>query len=225
VQHLLPGLPKPLAQAAGRPFLEWVVRHLSRQGIGRIVLSTGYLGDKIEKFAATLKISGVSIMCVREGEALGTAGGFLHALRSSGTDEGEVLACNGDSLVLAELAPVYAALDDSTVDGALVAVRLSDSSRYGTLQIDDNGMLVGFAEKRPGAGYINAGLYFFRRGTIAHLPERKPLSFEYDVFPSLLAAGARIQVIATDAPFLDIGTEPSLAQADAFIRDNMKWFE
>jgi len=49
-------------------------------------------------------------------------------------------------------------------------------------------------------------------------------SFEHDVFPALLARGARIAVRVCDAPFIDIGTEDSLAQADAFVQAHARWF-
>ena len=51
------------------------------------------------------------------------------------------------------------------------------------------------------------------------------MSFKYHVFPALLADGARNRVATCDAPFLDIGTEKVFAQAGAFIKDNMRWFE
>ena len=48
VAHLLTGIPKPMAPVAGRPFLEWVVRCLARQGIPKVLLSTGHLAEVVE---------------------------------------------------------------------------------------------------------------------------------------------------------------------------------
>ncbi|MCX8013056.1 MAG: sugar phosphate nucleotidyltransferase, partial [Rectinema sp.] len=155
---------------------------------------------------------------------LGTAGGFLHALSASGATGSEVLVCNGDSLLLVDLALLFDALRDPSIDGALFAVRVRDAARYGTVRFDDQRSLIGFTEKRPGQGSINAGVYLFRRATIARFPDRRPLSFEYDVFPSLLADGARFAVVEVQAPFLDIGTEESLAQANDFVLNNASWF-
>ena len=42
VAHLLAGIPKPMVPVAGKPFLEWVVRCLARQGIRKAILSTGH---------------------------------------------------------------------------------------------------------------------------------------------------------------------------------------
>ncbi len=82
-----------------------------------------------------------------------------------------------------------------------------------------------FAEKRPGAGTISGGVYLLRRETIARFPAATgALSFETEVFPALLAQGDRLRVVDQEAPFLDIGTEESLARAGRFISDNMHWF-
>jgi len=220
VRHLLRRLPKPLAPVAGRPFLEWQLRYLRRQGIERAVLSTGYRADEVDAFAGALAVPGLQVSCVRELQPLGTGGGFLHAIEHSELGQSGALVCNGDSLVLAPLEPLLA----QSTDGALLAVEVEDASRFGSLRTRD-GLLEGFAEKRPGAGLVNAGVYLFRRATIARFPRKMPLSFEYDVFPALIGAGARIGVVPCKAPFLDIGTERTLAQADAFIRSNLNWFE
>lgn len=220
IRHLLPDLPKPLAPVAGRPFLEWVIRYFRKQGLADIVVSAGFLSERIFEFS---KSSGVT--CIAESQPLGTGGGFVHALSAAGDRGGDVLACNGDSLVLADLKLLLAEFGDGGVDAALLGVRVPDASRFGTLKTDASGRLLGFAEKHPGAGLVNGGVYLFRRALLARFPGQRPLSFEYDVFPALLSQGANIRVVSCEAPFLDIGTEATLAQAGAFIEKHKEWFE
>ncbi|MDY7014253.1 MAG: sugar phosphate nucleotidyltransferase [Cyanobacteriota bacterium] len=219
VQHLLPQLPKPMASVAGKPFLEWVVRYLGRQGIPKILLSTGYLGNVIEEHFDSLSIPGAQIRCCRETEPLGTAGGFLNAADSE-PKPSAWLVLNGDSLVFASLAALTELLVDSTVDGAILGVSTRDASRFGTLVSDEGGNLLRFAEKRSGAGTINAGIYLLRPALLEALPRNVPLSFEQDVFPRWLEGGKRLKIRAIAAPFLDIGTPESLPQAEAFIQQN-----
>ena len=109
-------------------------------------------------------------------------------------------------------------------DGAILGVRVGNAKRFGTLRTKD-GMLLGFEEKRDGKGVVNAGVYLFRPTALERFPRKAPLSFEYDVFPALVAACARIAVMRCQAPFIDIGTEESLARADEFIERQMDWFE
>lgn len=216
ISHLQPHLPKPLIPAAGRPFIEWVIRHFQSQGIRQFVISLGHLAEVADAYFRQRADDGLSIMTVRETEPLGTGGGFLFAQRAAGDADPLVLA-NGDSLVLADLAGAWRQLEDPTVDGVVVGLAVDDAARYGGLEVDDAGRLLRFREKQPGAGLINAGVYCFRRRLLASFPTQLPLSMELDVFPSLLRQGAKLMVHRSRAPFLDIGTPESLAEAEGFI--------
>lgn len=225
IKHLLGDLPKPMAPVNGKPFVEWVVRYLAAQGVRNVVLSTGYQADTVEKHFRSQPVRDVRIACVPETTPLGTAGGFLNATSGAGEKPAAWLVLNGDSLVLAPLDDCFRSLDDATIAGSIVGVQVPDASRFGTLSRNAAGDAVGFAEKRPGAGVINAGIYLFRASTIDRFPRKTPLSFETEVFPALLAAGLRMKVCVTDAPFLDIGTPESLPQAEQFIRRHAGFFE
>jgi D-glycero-alpha-D-manno-heptose 1-phosphate guanylyltransferase len=224
VQHLLPGLPKPMAPVAGRPFLEWVVRYLAKQGVRRVIISTGYLTGVVEKHFQGRPVRGVEVQCVAETEPLGTGGGFLHAVKQADETAPLWLVLNGDSLVFANLALAAAPFSDARISGVVVGRAVPDASRYGTLAIGPAGELLRFEEKRPGAGVINSGVYLLRHSLLAEFPPKSPLSFERDVFPAFIGRGLRLQTVVTEAPFLDIGTPESLPQAEAFIRDNLDEF-
>lgn len=224
VQHLLPGIPKPMAQVRGRPFVEWVVRWLARQGVRNVVISTGHLASVVEEHFQKQPIPGVTVQCVPESSSLGTAGGFLNAVRESGLKPPAWMVTNGDSLALTPLQELARTLADSAVAGAIQGVEVTDASRYGTLLADSTGRLTGFEEKRPGRGVISAGMYLLRPKLLDHFPARLPLSFERDVFPELIERKVHLQLCCAEAPFLDIGTPESLPQAEAFIRDNLDQF-
>lgn len=218
IRHLLPDIPKPMAPVAGRPFVEHVVRHLARLGLTEVVLSTGHLSEVLERHFTPGLVPGVSVRCVREAGPLGTGGGFLHAAQGSGLHPAVWLVANGDSMVQADLRPFLADFTAGGWDAAILGLRVDDAARYGSLETGPGGELRRFAEKRPGRGTINAGVYLFRADVLAAFPPGQPLSFENQVFPALLAAGRRIKVHDLAAPFLDIGTPESLAQSEQFIR-------
>lgn len=223
IRHLLDDLPKPLAPVNGRPFLEWILRFISKQKHGSIIFSTGYLADKIETFA-TQNILGINIKCVREDFPLGTAGGVLNALDKYGADFDNVLVLNGDSLVLADFTPLFECFKDSSIKVAVLGVQVENADRFGTLDVGEKGRLVGFKEKQAGSGLINAGVYLFRREILDSLPRSASLSFELDIFPKLLVKNVPIKVVDVDAPFIDIGTESSLGDASLFIENNYQCF-
>jgi D-glycero-alpha-D-manno-heptose 1-phosphate guanylyltransferase len=224
IRHLLDDVPKPMAPVAGRPFLEWVVRYFRTQGVRRFVLSTGYRAEVIARHFAAQPVPGVDVICVPETEPLGTAGGFLHAVAGSGFASSLWLVANGDSLALTALDGFIAEAATEPVSAAILALAVPDTSRFGTLDVTSDGRLVRFAEKRPGAGLINAGVYAFKGKTLGLFPAKWPLSFELEVFPALLSGPGEIAVQAVEAPFLDIGTPASLAEAGRFIQANFSYF-
>ena len=220
IKHLVPAVPKPMVQIHGRPFLEWVIGYLRREGIRRVLISTGHLGQVIEKHFAAQPVDDVAVHCAREAAALGTAGGFLNAVSASGDRPDAWLVCNGDSLVFADLKAATAPLGEPQVEGVVVGVAVPDASRYGRLAFDKTGRLLKFEENKPGTGVMNAGIYIFKPALLSQFPSKRPLSFEQDVFPQLLAAGVHLHVGVNAAPFLDIGTPESLALAEAFVLEN-----
>jgi D-glycero-alpha-D-manno-heptose 1-phosphate guanylyltransferase len=224
VAHLLPGIPKPMARVAGKPFVEWVVRCLTCQGIQNVLLSTGHLAEMVERHFQPQPVAGVSTRCFAETRPLGTAGGFLNAARLSGESPAAWLVVNGDSLVFADLKLAAAELSNPAAAGVVVGCAVADASRYGTLAIGPTGELRGFTEKRPGKGVINAGMYLLRHSLLRELSGTMPLSFEQEVFPQLISRGFLLKVCAVDAPFLDIGTPESLRQAESFVQQNRAWF-
>jgi len=216
VQAQLPGLPKPMAPVAGRPFLEWVVRFFARHGAAEFIISTGYRAEQIAAHFAAEPVPGVQVRCRAETSPLGTAGGFLNCLPENPAAAGRWIVANGDSLVLADPHPLLAALRGNGIQAAVLGLAIEEASRYGTLEADSADRLTAFREKRPGPGVINSGLYAFTGASLAQLPGRRPLSFEFDVFP-LLAARGLVAVARTVAAFLDIGTPASLLEAERFI--------
>jgi D-glycero-alpha-D-manno-heptose 1-phosphate guanylyltransferase len=224
IKHLLGDLPKPMAQVNGKPFVEWIVRYLAAQKIRNVILSTGFMAETIEKHFQSQPVKNVRVACVAETKPLGTAGGFLNAIRSAQGKPDAWLVMNGDSLALAPLEKMFESFDEPKIEGAILGVRVPDASRFGTISKNEGVELTGFNEKKSGAGTINAGIYLFRANVVENFPGKIPLSFETDVFPALIAGKVRVKVCVTDAPFLDIGTPESLPLAEKFIRDNANFF-
>jgi len=218
IKHLLPNVPKPMAEVAEKPFLAWVLTYLQRQGIQKALLSTGYLAEIIEQYAQTRPIPDLDLKCYPETRPLGTAGGFLNSVKESQENPKAWLVLNGDSLIFTDLAPLNQYLEDESVDGVILGVSVPDASRFGSLVYDEQKTLLQFAEKQSGKGVINGGVYLLRNKLVQQFPTNFPLSFEYDIFPSLLQQQICLKVHPVTAPFLDIGTPDSLAQAESFIR-------
>lgn len=214
-----PGRPKPLVEVAGQPFLHWVTRWAEAQGEQHMVLAACHMADQVQAWAMAEGAArpDCKFSVTVEPGLLGTGGGLVYAASQHPDDH--YLCLNGDSATFVSLKPAQEWLkSDPGLDGVIIAKHLDDAGRFGSLDIGPDGLLKGFREKQPGAGWINAGIYLLRGKLLAMEP--KAMSIEFDCFPRWLAEGARIGVLAATADFLDIGTPETLAQASRFIEAN-----
>lgn len=205
-------VPKPMAPVGERPFLEYLLEFLRRQGVRRAVLSVGYKREVIvEHFGGSW--NGLEIGYAIETEPMGTGGGAR--LGMAETTSEAVYLLNGDSFLAAPLAPLASALERAPL--AMAVRREVDTGRYGVCLFDDDGRIQGFGAGRPGeAGFINAGVYAIRRDVFDGLDLPAAFSFEND-FLARSAATLGARAVPQDGAFIDIGLPESFAQAQTFV--------
>lgn len=218
-QH--PGVPKPLVPVAGRPWLEWVVRHYVDHGVYRFVLATSHLGEQVEGWIeARTQINDESLVCVPDPTPRGTGGAVLNCLPHVCTPY--VLIANGDTLLLKAPPPTVA-----RIDGYAVGLHLADTGTPGRLRFNDSGFLTGLDDPSPGRqGWVNTGVYQFQTARLRVAIDREldqPISFEALLNAALTRGRLRIVVAAHHPapPFLDIGTPEGLARAEGFVREHL----
>jgi histidinol-phosphate phosphatase family protein len=192
-------IPKVVAPVGGRPYLAWLLDQL--HGFDRVTIATGHAAGVVE--SAIRAREGLTYS--RETSPLGTGG----AVKLAGAG-GFVL--NGDSYCGVS----FDAFEAFARGGpAIVLTHVPDTSRYGRVDIDDEGCVTAFREKGiAGPGWINAGIYFLPRSTVASLPDG-PSSLERDLFPRLAASGS-LRGYRGGGPFLDIGIPEAYRAAPAF---------
>src|SRR5690606_36468159 len=109
-------VPKPLAPVAGRPFLAWVLDHLDRRGIGRVILAAGYRAGEVQRVIGS-RWQRMQVEYSIESAPLGTGGAIRQACGLLHGDRVHVL--NGDTFL--EYDP--GSLADATVEaGAVIGV-------------------------------------------------------------------------------------------------------
>ena len=146
---------------------------------------------------------------------MGTAGALVQAAPLLDSDLALVL--NGDSIFYADLEAFYAWHLAAGSPATLMLAQVQDVARFGQVQFDERGYLLGFDEKgsRSGPGWINSGIYLLSRNLLESLPDQRPLSLEREGFPSWIGRGLR--AYPAQGSFLDIGTPESYRQAEDFI--------
>jgi len=197
-------VPKPMAQIAGRPFLELLLRQLKRHGFSRVILSVGYKQEVIREHFGQ-KAFGLELVYSIETSPLGTGGALREAARHIRTET--ALVMNGDSYTdvdLSRLGREHAA-NDADVTVVVIPENRVDA---GSVVLDSKGKIKAFAEKRhiPESRYLSAGVYILGKLLIAGVPEGSKISLEEQLFPQWLADGKSIEGFVCEGRCLDIGT-------------------
>lgn len=194
------GLPKPMVDVAGVPFLYRIMKRLEASSCAHIYLSLCYKADFIiNRVLADTPVT-VPISFIVEGEPLGTGGAIKHAAESSIKNE-EFLVLNGDTFIDIDYLDFFKQRPEATT--LLCAVKVHNASRYGRVQLDDNGYITGFREKESSEpGIVNSGLYRLQRTEILKFVTNRVFSFEKDF---LTPSYRKIHCIVSDRFFVDIG--------------------
>jgi NDP-sugar pyrophosphorylase family protein len=202
--------PKILAQVRGRPFVYYLLDQLADAGVSNIVLCTGYLAEQVEDCLGN-NYRGIELRYSVESEPLGTGGALRFALHEIPSPR--FLVMNGDSYCGADLRQLVQVHMDHAAQATMVVSSVNDTSRFGSVQMDSNGEVVGFAEKQDssGSGWVNAGIYVLERAVIAGIPPDANVSLEREVFPALLGKG--LFACQSRAALWDIGVPDTYARA------------
>ncbi len=212
LRAVISDVPKPLAPINGKPFLHYVLQHLQKHGLQHVVLSVGYMHEKIQAEIGN-EYLGMKISYAIEHDALGTGGGIRLGMKLC-LDE-HVLAMNGDTFYEVPLIDFFKNYSDHSCDALLATRSVEEGARYGTLQIEQN-RITAFREKSPehgGKQLINGGVYAMNRNRFMEMTSSgEKFSIEYDFFGKH-TADLRLNAFVCDAYFIDIGIPDDYARA------------
>jgi NDP-sugar pyrophosphorylase family protein len=198
--------PKPLLPVSGMPFLDWLAAALEAEGVEEMVLASGFRSDALSAWTRRAKTD-LRIRNFIEVEPLGTGGAL--PLMKEWLDDVFVVV-NGDSLLDVPIPDLHSLLLSSGADAAVALRFVEDVSRYGSVTLEGD-RIAGFGEKTAsGPGWINGGVYVFRRSVLEDLAS--PSSLESDLLP-MLAERGQLAGLECDGFFIDIGLPETLAAA------------
>ena len=197
-------IPKCMAPVDGKPFLQYQLEWLSRFDIGHVVLSVGYLREKVMDFVQSREWP-FAISYAVEKEPLGTGGGIRLAL--SKCKGNQVFVLNGDTFYNVDLAALT-----FTAPVTLALKPMRDFDRYGAVDWDGD-LVTAFQEKKHCAeGLINGGVYAIDRSQLDLSLFPKKFSFEQDVLEPLAGYGL-VAGEVQEGYFIDIGVPEDYARA------------
>jgi D,D-heptose 1,7-bisphosphate phosphatase len=210
---VLNGLPKPLVDVCGKPLLLHQLELLCAHGFTDAVVMVNHRADAIREWLVGVDLP-ISVRLIDDGEPRGTAGAVLAAL---GELEPEFLVMYGDTMLAVDLTRFLAS--HHAVPGADVSLFLHPNDHphdSDLVEIDESGRILGFhAYPHPTGAWlpnlVNAALYVVRRESLrAWVDAAGPLDFAKDLFPRMLAAGAKLRGYSSPEYIKDAGTPERL---------------
>jgi N-acetyl-alpha-D-muramate 1-phosphate uridylyltransferase len=203
------GLPKPMVDIEGRPFLELQLELLLRHGVRNIVLCIGYQAAKVREHFGDGSKLGIDLdYSVEENGLLGTAGAVKaaeHLLQD------QFVLTYADSYLRMDYVGAYDQFRENDRLGMMVVLRNDNQYDRSNLEVED-GFVKAYDKVSPTAQmhYINFGVSFLRRDALALVPSGVPYSQE-DWYQDLIRSD-NLLAYETFERFYEIGSPTGLTE-------------
>ncbi|MBQ7653181.1 MAG: nucleotidyltransferase family protein [Clostridia bacterium] len=198
---LTKNLPKPLIPIVDKPIIDYIIEGIKKAGIDEVIVTLGYLGNKIRNYLGNGKRYGIKIRYSYETFPLGTAGGVKNAAKYLDDD---FIVMSGDAYTDLDVKDL---IENAKGLVTIAAHYEADASRFGVMKVGENGLITEFEEKpeNPKSHLVNMGIYVFKREILSYIPNGF-YDFSKDLFPRLIGD---IYAYESDCFWSDIGTLPS----------------
>ncbi|HEY1545285.1 MAG TPA: HAD-IIIA family hydrolase [Xanthobacteraceae bacterium] len=220
--HTMTGdrIPKALLPVGGIPIIFHQMRALRREGVDRLIVLAGHLGDQLAAPLGEEALAlGLALDIRIETELLGTAG-CLAALAPA---DGDRFLIYGDMLFDLALAPL---MDFHRRERALITIVVHPNDHPRTSDLirarDDRVTALlprEIPRPRDERNLVPAGLYLASPEFFVRIPVGQKRDMVRDVLPRLVAAGGRIAAYNTPEYMRDVGTQRRHATAERDLAD------
>jgi len=208
LQHIVSDVPKPMAPMddVQTPFLSVLLDKLLRYGFRKIILSTGYMHDKIEGYFGDA-YKGIPLIYSEEKTPLLTGGAIKKALALC--EEENVFVLNGDTYFDVDFSQMKREFVESKADVSIAVKEMKDFDRYGTVVLEGKQVRAFREKEQQSAGWINGGIYCLRRDLLNEADDK----FSFEKYLETYIRKLEIIAYLSDGFFIDIGIPEDYFQA------------
>jgi NDP-sugar pyrophosphorylase family protein len=211
-------VPKALLCVAGRPFLFHQLELLKNQGVERVVLCVGHLGEQVKTAVGDGRALGLAIDYSFDGsELLGTGGALKHALPLLGD---EFFVLNGDSYLPCSFAQIHQAYEAARLP-ALMTVLRNDNRWDKSNILFRNGAVIEYDKhsRRLDMAHIDYGILVFSSRVFAQYKGFKVIDLA-DVCRDLSMSG-QLAAFEVSERFYEIGSLQGIRETEEFLRHEL----
>jgi NDP-sugar pyrophosphorylase family protein len=208
-------VPKSMLAVAGEPFIAHQLRLFKRQGLSRVVLCLGHLGDAVQDFVGDGSAFDLSVSFSFDGEELLGTGG---ALKKAATLLGDVFwVIYGDSYLDLDLPPIWASFQSGGRPALMTVCRNEDRWDKSNVLFRD-GRIVAYEKKSADSAmkHIDYGLLLLHHQVLDAVPAGETTDLA-DVVSALVRQDA-VTGFEVRERFYEIGSQRGLRETDEHIR-------
>jgi len=219
-------MPKQMIPVGGIPVLEHAIGDMRDAGISEIAIVLGEHGhDDIKGYFGDGSEFSVDITYVYQGEPLGL--GHAVGCAEKFVDGEPFVLFLGDDLIQRGITDLVEGFDPSTHAGSIAVKPVNDPSRYGIVNLDDDGDIVGMVEKpnEPPSNLAGIGVFVLTADVFDEIAEvgaswRGEVELS-DAIHRLLTRGERFQSHIVDGWWYDVGTPTDVIAANRSVLDDI----
>lgn len=208
--------PKPMVQINGKPFLEYLIELLKKNGIEEVVILVGYKHEKItEYFGDGLKF-GISIK-YSIGAVEDETGSRIRNARELLNDEFLLLYC--DNYWPLRLERLYQFHKEHGTLGTVTVYANKHKITRNNMSVNDNGLVVTYDKSRisPNLNGVDVGFFILGKRVLDYMPESN-FSFETEIIPKLIER-RELSGYLTNERYYSIGSPDRLPMTSEYLSD------
>lgn len=211
--------PKPNIPILNKPSVVHLIEHLAKEGFNEIVITIGYMAEKIEEVLGDGSVFGVHIDYVYEQTKLGTAGSVKNA--EEFLNDETFIILGGDHVLNLNLREMYRFHEQNESIVTIGLLSIDDPREFGIADMDVNNKIHRFLEK-PSAGEIfsnlaSTGIYVCNPEIFDRIPKNKEYDFAKDIFPEMLTTNELINGYLVRGRWTDVGNPTSYRLAQRWM--------
>lgn len=206
-------IPKALVEVAGQSFICRQLNYLHDQGVRRVVLCIGHLGEMVEAVVGNGSKFGMDVTYSPDGPVLlGTGGTIKKALPLLGD---QFFVLYGDTFLPVQFSAVEHAFFASGFDALMTVMKNSDQWDKSNV-LFSNGKLLDYNKRgpRPEMTYIDYGLGVLSAGVLDAYPAEVPFDLA-DVYQALCTLG-QLAGLEVHERFYEIGSHKGLKETELY---------
>lgn len=198
LKSIIDNVPKPMAEFQKKPFLEYIIKQLSKH-FTEIIICTGHKSEVIKNYFK----NNTKIKYSEETEPLGTGGALKNAEPLIHED---FFLLNGDTYHELDYARLISNFKKTRINTMIICPTINPT-QVTIIKTNKEGVITELKERptnpNPEDAWMNAGILILKKETLKLIPQGK-VSLEKEIFPRLVKEGMRTEKYT--GYYIDIGT-------------------